>query len=60
MAGISPVTAAAARTGSAGPAASSTIYGMLDGAASASDAWAAGSAGTGKTLILHWNGTSWK
>ena len=29
-------------------------------ATSASSAWAVGSAGSGKTLILRWNGTAWK
>jgi hypothetical protein len=61
VAGISPVTAAAARTGPPGPAAPFTISGDLSGVAatSASNAWAAGT-GRVKTLIVHWNGTSWK
>jgi hypothetical protein len=29
-------------------------------ATSASNAWAVGTTGTGKTLIEHWNGTAWK
>ncbi len=28
-------------------------------ALSAQNAWAVGSTGTGKTVILHWNGTAW-
>jgi hypothetical protein len=28
-------------------------------AASARSAWAVGRTGSGKTLILHWNGTAW-
>jgi hypothetical protein len=64
-AGVSPVTAAAARTGSPGPAASFTVSGHLSGVAatSATDAWAVGSTGSfssPKTLIAHWNGTAWK
>jgi hypothetical protein len=61
VAGISPVTAAAARTGPPGPAAPFTISGDLSGVAatSASNAWAVGT-GRVKTLIVHWNGTSWK
>jgi hypothetical protein len=36
--------------------------GYLSGVAatSARNAWAVGAAGTGKTLILHWNGKEWK
>ena len=59
-----PVTAAAAavRTAPPGPASSLTISGDLAGAAaiSARDAWAVGSASSGKTLIVHWNGKAWK
>jgi len=63
VAGMSPVTAAAARTGSRGPAAS-TFSGHLSGVAatSATDAWAVGSTGSSsspKALIVHWNGTAW-
>jgi hypothetical protein len=56
-----PVTAAAARTGSADPAASSSITGGLNAVAatSASNAWAVGSAGSGETLIERWNGRTW-
>jgi hypothetical protein len=62
-AGIAPVTAAAARTGPGGPAAS-TFSGHLSGVAatSAANAWAVGSTGSSsspKTLIVHWNGTAW-
>jgi len=62
-AGMSPVTAAAARTGSPGPV-TSTFSGHLSGVAatSATDAWAVGSTGSSsspKTLILRWNGTAW-
>jgi len=41
--------------------ASFTIAGELSGVAatSASNAWAIGSTGSGKTLIVHWNGTAW-
>jgi hypothetical protein len=63
-AGVAPVTAAAARGGPVGPAASFTISGQLKGVAatSASNAWAVGYSGSLsslKALILHWNGTSW-
>ena len=65
VAGVAPVTAAAARTGSPGPAASFTISGALAGVAatSASNAWAVGSTGStssSKALIVRWNGTGWK
>lgn len=62
IAGIAPATAGAARTRPAGPAAFLTISGDLRGVAatSASNAWAVGSAGSGKTLILRWNGRAWK
>ena len=64
VAGISPVTAAAARTGPAGPAASFTVSGHLSGVAatSATNAWAVGGYGSissAKTLALRWNGTAW-
>jgi hypothetical protein len=61
-AGITPVAAAVARTRSAGPAASITVSGSLAGVAaiSARRAWAVGSTGSGKTLILRWNGMAWK
>ena len=41
--------------------ASFTIAGELSGVAatSASNAWAVGSTGSGKTLIVRWNGTAW-
>lgn len=63
-AGIAPVTAAAARTGSPGPPASFTVNGHLSGVAatSAANAWAVGGSGSissSKTLIAHWNGTAW-
>jgi hypothetical protein len=62
---VAPVTAAAARAGSLGPAASFTISGHLNGVAatSAGNAWAVGYAGSissAKTLIARWNGTAWK
>ena len=61
VAGITPATAAATQTRSPGPAASFTINGALSGVAatSAGNAWAVGSDGNGKTLIVHWNGTAW-
>jgi hypothetical protein len=61
VAGVAPVTAAA-RPRPVGPAASFTVSGSLDGVAatSTSNAWAVGSTGRAKTLILHWNGTAWK
>jgi len=61
VAGITPATAAATQTRSPGPAASFTINGALSGVAatSAGNAWAVGSDGSGKTLIVHWNGTAW-
>ena len=40
-----------------GPA-GSYLYGVA--ATSARNAWAVGAARSGKTLILHWNGTAWK
>jgi hypothetical protein len=38
-----------------------TVAGELRGVAavSAANAWAIGATGSGKTLILHWNGTAW-
>src|SRR5580704_208718 len=59
--GVAPLAAAAARTGSPGPAASFSTSGELSGVAaiSATNAWAVGSTGTGKTLIVHWNGKTW-
>ena len=59
--GVAPIAAAAARTGSPGPAASFSTSGELSGVAaiSATNAWAVGSTGTGKTLIVHWNGKTW-
>ena len=61
VARITPATAAATQTRSPGPAASFTINGALSGVAatSAGNAWAVGSDGSGKTLIVHWNGTAW-
>ena len=61
VAGISPVTAATAWARSPGPAASFTISGALSGVAatSAGNAWAVGSTGSGKALIVRWNGTAW-
>jgi hypothetical protein len=61
VAGITPATAAATQTRSPGPAASFTINGALSGVAatSAGNAWAVGGANSGKTLIVHWNGTAW-
>jgi hypothetical protein len=58
IAGVAPAAAGAAR---GRPAASLAISGDLQGvaAASASDVWAVGSAGTG-ALIVHWNGRAWK
>ena len=40
----------------------STAGGGLSGVAATSTrvAWAVGSTGTGKTLILHWNGKTWR
>ena len=59
-AGVNPAVAAAAQTGPPGPAGSLTITGQLFGVAatSASNAWAVGT-GSGKTLIVRWNGASW-
>jgi hypothetical protein len=53
---------AATRGPSASPAASLSIAGELDGVAatSAGNAWAVGDTSGGRSLILHWNGTSWK
>jgi len=64
IAGVSPVTAAAARTGPAGPAASFVVSGDLRGVAatSATNAWTVGGYGSvssAKTLIARWNGTAW-
>ena len=49
--GVAPLAAAAARTGSVGPAASFSTSGALKGVAatSATNAWAVGSVGVGKT-----------
>ena len=64
-AGMTPATAAASRTRPAGPSASFTIDGQLNGVAatSASNAWAVGSTSSStsnpKTLIVRWNGTAW-
>ena len=64
VAGIAPVTAAAAKSSSTAPAASFTVTGQLSGVAatSARNAWAVGYTGTTstKTLIVHWNGKTWK
>jgi hypothetical protein len=63
MAGIAPAApAAAARTTSPAPAASFTVSGLLTGVAatSARSAWAVGNTGSGKTLIVRWNGSAWK
>jgi hypothetical protein len=58
-----PLTANAAATRTM-PAASSAISGQLSGVAvtSASNAWAVGSAGTthATTLIMRWNGKTWR
>jgi hypothetical protein len=61
VASVAPAAAGAARATLAGPATSLAISGDLQGvaAASASDVWAVGSAGTG-TLIVHWDGRTWK
>jgi hypothetical protein len=63
-AAVAPVTAAAAvaRTGPAGPASSVTVSGGLSGVAATSvrNAWAVGSTGGGRTLIVHWNGKAWR
>jgi hypothetical protein len=60
--GVAPAASAAAQPAPAGPAASFTINGFLNGVAavSARDAWAVGSTLSGKTLILRWNGKAWK
>jgi hypothetical protein len=63
-AGCAPGPSAAATVsgaGSHGGAASVTVAGVLNAVAatSARDAWAVGSIGR-KTLIVHWDGTSWK
>jgi len=57
----SAAVAAAPRAGHASPAASFTTGGRLNGVAatSATNAWAVGATTSGKTLILHWNGTRW-
>jgi len=55
-------TPARSAAGVARPAVTSfTIYGGLYGVAatSAGNAWAVGAGPGGKTLILHWNGTTW-
>ena len=62
VAGVVPAAAAArAPTGSSNSP-SFTTAGLLSGVAatSPSNAWAVGSNGSDKTLILHWNGTTWK
>ena len=63
VAAAAPMTAAAAATRTM-PAASSAISGQLSGVAvtSASNAWAVGSTGTthARTLIMHWNGRTWR
>jgi hypothetical protein len=62
-AGIAPAApAVAGRIGSQGSAPSFTINGDLWGVAAtpATNAWAVGSTISGKTLIVHWNGTTWK
>ena len=63
VAGVAPgAQAAVARARSQGVAASVTVSGGLSGVAatSASNAWAVGSTGSPKALILRWNGTAWK
>ena len=59
--GVAPLVATAAQTGPPGPAASFSTSGALKGVAatSATNAWAVGSTGTGRTLIVHWNGKTW-
>ncbi|HEY1618277.1 MAG TPA: hypothetical protein VGG25_11690 [Streptosporangiaceae bacterium] len=64
-AGLVPVTAAAAVRGPAASASSITTDALLGVATlSSRAAWAVGSAenssGADKTVILRWNGTSWK
>jgi hypothetical protein len=56
-----PATAAIARAQTAGPASSLTVSGALRGVAatSARNAWAVGSTGSGRPLIVHWNGSTW-
>jgi hypothetical protein len=66
-AGLAPATAAlaaqpgpataATRTAPAAPAISGGLSGVA--AVSARDAWAVGSASSGRSLVLHWNGTGW-
>src|SRR5262249_5307276 len=60
FAGASAAGAVAARP--AGRGTSLSTRGALDGVAatSARNAWAVGDRGNGKTLIMHWNGTTWK
>jgi hypothetical protein len=62
VSGITPATAATAKTRPPDPAASFTINGNFSGVAATSvgNAWAVGSDDKGKTLIVHWNGTAWK
>ena len=57
---FTPAVASAA--GSPNQPATTTTKGVLDGVAatSAKNAWAVGYTKSFKTLILHWNGTSWK
>jgi hypothetical protein len=59
VAGATPATAAFAAQ--PGPTAAVTFSGGLSSvaAASANQAWAVGPASNGRSLILHWNGTSW-
>ena len=60
-----PAAVAVARTGPAGPVASSAVSGALSGVAavSARSAWAVGcracDSGLDETQILHWNGSAW-
>jgi len=50
------------RTARGGSATSFTVSGGLNGVAvtSASNAWAVGGNGKGRSLIAHWNGTAWQ
>jgi len=61
VAAVAPGTAAAGIK-SPGQPASVTHSGSFSGVAatSAENAWVVGTSITGKTLILHWNGTTWK
>jgi hypothetical protein len=59
---VAPATGAMAVARSAGPAPSSlTVSGSLRAVAatSARNAWAVGATGSGRPLILHWNGSVW-